>query len=211
MFNVGGSTMDKIIYITRFLEEGIFMCKKLKELQGKKPIELLEEYDMSDIIPVDVNKLLDKMHIKTYPIDYERIEKMPSIVPFVEQKGKILGTVMLNNDDIVITYRKSDPIHRKRFTVAHELAHCCLGDNFGEKFIQFRNDLVSNADEMERKCNIFAGELLIPEHIIRNLHKSVNIFPLERLSQIFDVSESVMAKRLDILEIPYIKMNGGLI
>lgn len=202
---------EKIVYFKHFFKEGMNMCKKLKELQGKTPMELLEKYNMSNTIPVDVNKLLEKMNIQTYPIDYESIEKSPNIIPFIKEKGKILGTVMLRDDDIIITYRESDPIHRKRFTVAHELAHCCLGDNFGEKFIQFRNDLVSNADEMERNCNIFAGELLIPEHIIRRLHEQVSIFPLEKISRIFDVSESVMAKRLDILNIPYIKMNGGLI
>lgn len=187
------------------------MCKKLKELQGKTPIELLQEYNMNDFIPVDVNKLLEKMNIQTYSIDYENIEKSPTISPFIKEKGKILGTVMLRDDDIVITYRKSDPIHRKRFTVAHELAHCCIGDDFGDKFIQFRNDLISRTDEIEIKCNTFAGELLIPEHIIKILHKGVPIFPLEKISKVFDVSQSVMAERLDILRIPYIKMNGGLI
>ena len=199
-----------IVYIGNFAKEGVHMCKKLKELQGKKPIELLKKYSMENIIPVDVNKLLEKMQIKTYAMDYASIENSPDIQPIIKERGKILGTVMLKNDDIVITYRKTDPTHRKRFTVAHELGHCCLADDFGNKFIQFRNDLISHTNEMEIKCNIFAGELLIQEHIIKRLHEDLRVFPLERISEIFDVSQSVMAKRLDALKIPYIKMNREL-
>ncbi len=198
-----------IRFKNRNTKEGIIMCKKLKELQGKQPNDLLKEYNMQNIIPVDVNKLLEKMNIKTFAIDFEEVESKPEIQPLIQKKGKILGAVLLNKDDIIISYRKTDPTHRKRFTIAHELAHCCLADNLGENFIQFRNDLISS-DEMEIKCNTFAGELLIPEYILNELHNVIPVFPLEKLSNIFDVSVSVMAKRLDNLKIPYIKLNGDV-
>ena len=171
------------------------------------PTELLKEYGMSDVIPIDSNKLLDRMNIRTYSIDFSKIEKSPNIVPFVEHRGVILGTVMFKANNVIITYRKSAPICWKRFIVAHLFARYYVENDFKEKFIQFKNDFIANANEMERRCNAFASELLIPEHIIRVLNNRITVFPLERISQIFDVPVSVMAERLNTLYIPYIKMN----
>ena len=59
-----------------------------------------------------------------------------------------------------IAVRKSDSHRRKRFTLAHELAHCLV---FGIDKTGVRD----HSKEEERRCDGFAGSLLMPEDRFR--------------------------------------------
>jgi Zn-dependent peptidase ImmA (M78 family) len=57
---------------------------------------------------------------------------------------------------------------RKRFTLAHEIAHFVLHDFTNihiDKKLFFRADTLTN--KQEREANLFAAELLMPEAIVR--------------------------------------------
>ena len=104
-----------------------------------------------------------------------------------------------------IFYRASDSINRRRFTMAHEIAHCCLHtDTLTDKHIELRSSKTQN-DPREYNANVFAGELLIPESSLKMIYEQLLVPSLSGLSVIFQVSTNVMAKRLDYLKMPYMK------
>lgn len=180
------------------------MCKKLDELNGLTSEMLLEKAKQSNVFPVDVAQICYNLGIWLQPFDFTSIEKESNIHEQVKQKGHILGAVLVNNNDLAILYRKYDSTNRKRFTIAHELAHCCLHMNSDEKrHIEFRIDEQSS-DKKEIEANTFAGELLIPEKALKKIigeSKYLSIQAMKTLSNIFMVSENVMKARLEKLNI----------
>ncbi len=181
------------------------MCTILKKIKNREPYELLEMYGISPNPPVDLSALLDKIGISTIAKDFTEIEEDTGV-----NKGTILGAAFSNEDNLAIFYKKFDSLHRKKFTIAHELAHCCLhSPNDESSHIEFRLDpfvnLTKEAYKKERECNIFAGKLLIPKDSLMEHYEKMVVPSLVKLSEIFDVSTSVMAARLDYLELPYFK------
>ncbi len=184
---------------------GDYMCIILEKIRNKSPYELLDEYGISMTPPINISLLLDKIGISVIAKDFSEIEKMSESEP-----GSILGAAFSNNDDLAIFYKKSDHLHRKKFTIAHELAHCCLDCPKNESaHIEFRLEPFVNLSEKElekeRRANIFAGQLLIPKDILISYYDKMIIPSLTELSKIFEVSSSVMAARLDYLKKPYYK------
>lgn len=177
------------------------MCKILQELKGKKAIELLNEYKISLTPPIDISLLLKKIGIFEIPFDFSEIEEIMQY-----EKGDVLGAIYAKSDTLSIFYRSSDSLNRRRFTLAHEIAHCCLdADELEKQHIELRSSQNANTPK-EYKANIFAGELLIPELSLKRIHGQFLIAPsLSDLSNIFKVSTTVMAARLDYLNLPYIK------
>lgn len=166
------------------------MCKVINNIMGKSAEELLQMSKQSDVIPVSLTKILNTVGISCLPFDF---------------KGdtNILGALVCVGNNAAIFYRKDDPRdgHRYRFTVAHELAHCCLQHiNTQHGSVHYRKE-TDNENEDEIAANIFAGELLIPEKSLRNALEELLLPSLKLLAQMFAVSENVMRARLDYLEV----------
>ena len=179
-------------------KDGDDMCTKLKQLKGKEAKDLLSESKQLNNIPVDLDKILEHYGVKKIPTDFSELEDME----VNRGKGEISGLVLSFRDDLGIFYKQSDSIHRKRFTIAHELAHCCLhSESLEEGYIEWRNPDYS--DEKELEANIFAGKLLIPrrqlDYVLQRLIKP----SLYGLAEVFQVSANVMRARLEYLRIPY--------
>lgn len=178
------------------------MCKKLIEINNFSPESLLEISGQSEVFPVDVAQICYNLGIRLMPFDFKPIEE--EIKNEVEDKGNILGAVVVNNDDLAILYRENDTVNRRRFTIAHELGHaCCHMKPIEENHIEFRTD-ANSSNAREIAANIFAGKLLIPEKILNRLinnSKVVSENNLRALSDLFMVSENVMRKRLEFLKI----------
>lgn len=92
-----------------------------------------------------------------------------------------------------IIVRAQDPFVRKRFTVAHEIAHYLLHRNL------FRGELVDDAlyrstlgTPIEAEANAFAADLLMPWHLL-NEHPGLSA---EELAILFQVSNEAMRIRL---------------
>lgn len=179
---------------------GINVCKKIKELSGKKPDALLSKLGQFDSVPVDISKMCYDLGIRVQARDFTELEN--SISKEIDDKGNILGLVLIHKDDLAILYKNTDTLNRKRFTLAHELAHCCLHiDPTADMHIEFRRDETSQ-DEKEKEANIFAGELLIPKKLLLDvIQKMFNgEIKVDMLAKIFVVSENVMKERLRYLE-----------
>ena len=58
-------------------------------------------------------------------------------------------------------------------------------------------------NEREKKANIFAGELLIPLHLLKEIYLSMKFPSSKELANIFGTSINVMEKRLNYLHVSY--------
>ncbi|MBV8829911.1 MAG: ImmA/IrrE family metallo-endopeptidase [Acidobacteriaceae bacterium] len=104
-----------------------------------------------------------------------------------------------------IIVRAQDPLVRKRFTVAHELAHYLLHRHL------FTDELVDDAlyrstlkTSVEAEANSFAADLLMPRHLLEQYPgKSI-----QELAFLFKVSEQAMGIRLDTLPIQLKSMSN---
>ncbi|MBT6340026.1 MAG: ImmA/IrrE family metallo-endopeptidase [Desulfobacula sp.] len=91
----------------------------------------------------------------------------------------------------VIALKKETDIVRKRFTVAHELCH-----------ILFHVEGDSPKD-VEKYCNAFANELLLPEEqlieAIGKKRKSISMFELKKLKGIYGISiQAILYKACEL-------------
>ena len=194
------------------------MCKILNELRGKTPNDVLNKYYGELTVPIDVVRIAQNLGIELIGVDFTTLENTVLLKNIVKEKGNILGAVYIKGEEIKVAYSTvfyNDGYRyissrdmakklkkRQRFTIAHEIAHCCLnhmpdGDN---SHIEYRIDQLATNNQREIDANIFAGELLIPTVIITDLIKMCgNTPPVQILADLFYVSKSVMKARLEYL------------
>jgi Zn-dependent peptidase ImmA (M78 family) len=69
----------------------------------------------------------------------------------------------------IIYYNEKKPLHRQRFTIAHELGHCLLGHlkDIDQTFC--RNTESDVSDPMEQQANVFARDVLMPAIVLHSL------------------------------------------
>ncbi len=195
--------MSNIIEFNKFRTQKkrkvIYMCDKLNELKDKTPIEILRQTKQLDNLPIDVDDILKRLGILKIPHTFEDLEKSGNF----DDKGEISGLVLLRGNDIGIFYKRTDTLHRKRFTIAHELGHCCIhGDMLKSGYIEFRSSMTSS-DPREVAANTFAGELLIPTKQLLKIYNKLIIPSLSGLADIFEVSTNVMRERMRCLALPF--------
>jgi Zn-dependent peptidase ImmA (M78 family) len=135
---------------------------------------LLSRFEVS-APPVDVRHIVRKLGI-------ELIEK-----PYSKWSGVVKG---LESGEAVMMVNASDTEQRRRFTMAHELGHLLLHP-LG---VMFRDHGPATPQELE--ANQFAGELLIPEDLLR---RHAGRYSVGALAALFDVSTSCMQIRLEKL------------
>lgn len=87
---------------------------------------------------------------------------------------------------------------RKRFTIAHEIAHYVLHRNLIEEEVVddalYRSGL---SNSIEASANKMAAEILMPWYLIdRTIEKGINT--IQALAQTFQVSNSAMSIRLGV-------------
>lgn len=112
----------------------------------------------------------------------------------------------MRRTNAVIFYRKGDPITRQRFTIAHELAHCCLhNDQNNFKHIEFETE---NKDKCEQDAGIFSGELLVPLNKLEEAYRELTYISSPILASKFGVSISFMETWLNQLGISYFDKRG---
>lgn len=93
-----------------------------------------------------------------------------------------------------ITVRKGDPAPRRRFTLAHELAHVLLDKRFS-----LRANSKREYWEHEQWCNEFAGRLLVPSAILDTAvleTPRAALNTLWRLRAVCQVSPETAARRI---------------
>ena len=192
------------------------MCRILNELRGKSADYILQKYhNKKQTIPVDITEIAKNIGIRLGSIDFKSLEETQEFKS-LSIKNKIYGAVFAVGEEVQIIYdsnyrelennnlqkeQMDKKLHnRQRFTIAHEIAHCCLHLKEGESsHIEFRRRVNEPITQKEIEANIFAGELLIPTHIISAMCSALDVLPIAKLADLFDVSYHVMLARLDHL------------
>ena len=178
----------------------ITMCKPISNIRNMDASQLLSYCGQTDKIPVNLREMLMKLQIACHPLDFSSISSGNE-----NKYDGSLGALITNGDKAAIFYRKDDQPngHRYRFTIAHELAHCCLAHYDVEKnsiHLALRQDGTTN-DPKEIAANIFAGELLIPKDSLVKTIRELLLPSVKILADIFAVSSNVMLARLEYLKI----------
>lgn len=159
---------------------GKYINHTLEELSK----DILVKNDMLKL-PVNLIEIANNHNIEVYYV------KLPDGI-----SGAIKYNEEYNNYQILIEER--EPENRKRFTLAHELAHYFLNDVSKDK-LHYDVAYRSQKNEKEKRADYFAGALLMEENIIKKLYR---INPsIKELAQVFMVSESAVTVRLMTLGI----------
>lgn len=181
------------------------MCKPVSAIRNKSAQELLELGGQLNKVPVDLKALLKKLKISCMPFDFSELEAAKYGTKDLENVDHILGALVTNGDNAAILYREQDQIdgHRSRFTIAHELGHCCLAHyqvSESTVHLSFRHERTTD-NIQEVAANIFAGELLIPRTTLESVIDELILPSVQTLADIFAVSTNVMLERLRYLKI----------
>jgi hypothetical protein len=102
--------------------------------------------------------LLEDCQINSIPVDLSRLAKYVGIRRVTEIDTRLDGQLFeLETGGYEVALSRSAPASRKRFTLAHEIAHLLL----------FPHQATHHAGrETEDLCNVAAAELLIPSRIL---------------------------------------------
>jgi hypothetical protein len=178
------------------------MCAPIDKIRRMSANDLLEFCGQSNVVPVNLNAILTKVGISALPRDFSDLEQVLRATKACQSEVQVLGAIVMSGNSAAIFYNQQDArdSHRCRFTIAHELAHCCLAHQclVNGAHVDFRTQGLPLTEE-EKAANVFAGELLIPYDMLLNVMKKLLIPSVHTLATIFDVSDNVMLKRLEHL------------
>lgn len=149
------------------------------------------------------------------PVDVEQIARRLKLKVIDVDLGEgISGLLISKGDSTIIAVQESDHPNRKRFTIAHEIAHFHLRHQFepGEHVHVDRGHLITprnsrsstGLDVKEIEANQFAACLLMPSKLVMRSIKSLKVTSLRddhvaKLADEFEVSEQSMTIRLSTL------------
>lgn len=147
-----------------------------------------------------------QQHQKAAPIDVAAIARdlginvweMHDLPPNIS--GKIfLDPLNGGTSRYSIGVKASESFRRKRFTVAHEIAHFILHrDKIGDELVDdamYRSGLSTRE---EAQANSLAADILMPVALIRK-YQAKGVFDTKMLADSFKVSEPAMRVRLSYL------------
>lgn len=148
-------------------------------------------------------RLVEKFRFTHPPINPEAIaEGMGVDVLFASFKGewdrKVAGFYDVRQR--VIYINKRDNPSRKTFTIAHELGHHILHQEYAKSenyhYMPRNNDYHGEKPVEEKEADEFAANLLVPLSMLRKYSGVANDF---ELAQLFSVSQQVIRFRKDRL------------
>lgn len=131
--------------------------------------------------PIDLNKIVDQAGLKIMVGEVDN----PNIAGSYDRKERL------------IIVKKSDPLFRKVFTIAHELGHYYLHTNKpSEIFYRQGLDFLVDSDEkdQEQEANWFAASMLMPKVVFLRLWMVIR--DMDALAKLFGVSSTACYYRL---------------
>lgn len=148
--------------------------------------------------PVDVNAIAHDLGIRVY----YRFDLESGI------SGKIMRNDNLGGSSgFAIVVNARDNKRRRRFTLAHEVAHYVLHRDLidkGSVIVDselYRSNL---SDFLERQANRLAADILMPAHLLRRTYQHKRT--AEELAVEFDVSKRAMEIRLSELDLAQFRL-----
>ncbi len=136
------------------------------------------------------DELLEKFKVEGPPVDVKMIaEKLGIEVVELTLPTWFFGTLLDIKGSFYIVVNRLMPETRKKFTLAHEIAHYSL---HGDKLCYMKN---CKRDYFHREADAFAAELCMPSEMVKK--EARNWFnDYKFLAKIFDVSEVAMVRKM---------------
>lgn len=113
---------------------------------------------------------------------------------FQDEDDKISGFFHAEKNEIYVN--KNEYPKRQTFTIAHELGHKILHEDWlisQEYQVLLRDSTAMIKDFREQEADVFAAHLLVPKFLLDRYYKIASI---EELSQLFVVSMPVIKNRI---------------
>jgi Zn-dependent peptidase ImmA (M78 family) len=165
--------------------------------------------NINSLIEQRAEKLLIESNSYSTPVQLTDCARyLGIIIKNVELDADVSGFLLLKDDNSVhIGINKSNPVNRRRFTLAHEIAHYILHAKDSKLFVDkeekvlYRDSNSSTGElEKEREANAFAAALLMPEKLLREEIAKQNEEAKEKfinnVARKFQVSEQAVTIRL---------------
>lgn len=145
--------------------------------------------------------VLKEFGLEEPPVDPVRIaEQLGVPVRFVEFTGETDRNVsgFYDCETNQIWVNKHEFPLRQTFTVAHELGHKILHEEWAKSDnyrVLLRDPSKTDWDPIEQEANVFAANLLMPRRMLDQYYK----LPVEQISRLFAVSVPAVSHRLAFL------------
>jgi len=175
------------------------MSKKLNKLYKKTPSDFLE---YQSEVPIDIYKIFSDMRIPIIEVNFDKLQKE---LPF--ENPLVKGLVYTKDENLFFLYSNLLKDIDIRFTLAHQLGHCCIHMNeFSTYHIELDplKDIHGTVDggykffnnQKEAEANKFARDLLIPTDQIMDILQHGDIENSEQLADMFKVSKELIFEKL---------------
>lgn len=133
---------------------------------------------------VDLTIIAEKYGLKIYATDFK--------------KEKISGAYIKDSKEIYVA--KNESYFRKLFTIAHEMGHFFLHNNYTGEIVYRKQDMTTvepDQKTVEQEANWFAASLLMPRDSVKSVWK---YFPaVNSIAEIFNVSNVAALWRVNYL------------
>ena len=146
-------------------------------------------------------ELLDKSGVKHPPVDPVRIAEDIGVkvlfVQFGGESDEAVSGFFDCEENIIMVNKREFPL-RQTFTVAHELGHKVLHEEWAksdEYSVLLRDPTIRENSAIEQEANFFAANLLMPKAMMDLYYER----PVHQLSSLFAVSVPAVKARLQSL------------
>ena len=148
----------------------------------------------------EASRILNDFEIKEPPVDPVWIAReMGMKVYFVEfdATAKDISGFFDCEENAIFVNREEYPL-RQTFTVAHELGHKILHEDWARSndYKVLKRDTTDDQDFREKEANAFAAQLLMPRSLVDRYWRNLTV---EQLSRLFAVSVPMVKNRLSFL------------
>ncbi len=145
-------------------------------------------------------QLLDECDVRSLPVNLVSLARHQGIQQIKEMDIRLDGQLLeLEDGGYEVILSKNASVTRKRFTLAHEIAHTLLFAG------QDSEGLACGDDAVEELCNAAAAEILIPSRFLQKIFpkgKEVTVESILEVTRLFECSIEAAGWRL---------LNSGLI
>lgn len=131
------------------------------------------------------------------------IEENEIKLVFEDMDDSDSGLLLIEGGKATVAINKSHHANRQRFTAAHECGHYFMHRDGDEQLFvdqAFARGATASAgtDAIEIEANLFAAQLLMPEHMVKAavVSESLSDLDISLLALRFEVSEQAMSLRL---------------
>lgn len=145
----------------------------------------------------EAKKLLEDFGIEYPPIDPELIAESSGVdVVYADFEGGSDISGFYDFDESRIYVNKDQPATRKNFTIAHELGHHILHQEYARseryRYMPRNNAYAGAKPPEEREADAFAASLLVPLDMLKKYSKYSSAY---EVSKLFAVSPEVIGFR----------------